>query len=122
MKWKISYLSAENIIYIKTHGKVSVTSIKAMINEAQSIQKKYKSKAALIDHRKLFGKLSTMDIYSQPEFLNALSVPMNMKLAIIFLQSQYEDFKFLETVSKSRGYSIAIFLDVKSAKKWLINT
>jgi hypothetical protein len=44
---------------------------------------------------------------------------MNIQLAIVILQSQFEDFKFLETVSKSRGYSIAIFLDVKSAKRWL---
>ena len=120
MEWKMSFLSDENIIFIETEGQMDVKSLNEMVKQANQAIKDYKSMSLLVDHRKTVCRLSTIEIYERPEFLANLDFPRGAKIAEVFPRSQLKDFRFFETVSKSRGYQVSIFPDKESARKWLI--
>lgn len=121
MEWKMSFLSDENIIFIETEGQMDVESLNAMVKQANQAIKDYKSTSLLVDHRKTVCKLSTMEIYERPESMEILNFPRDAKIAEVFPESQIEEYRFFETVSRNNGYQVSIFPDIDSSKKWLKN-
>lgn len=94
MKWKISYLAEENIIYTETEGEMNVESLNAMAKEINEAIGKYGSTLLLMDHRKVILQLSAVDIYDRPKSLKMFGIQKDAKIAEVALKSKLEDFDF----------------------------
>ena len=63
---------------------------------------------------------SFINIYDYPALAKSENIPIYLKMAILYL-TDYDNFRFLETVCRNSGYNIRIFKDNNSAIEWLSN-
>jgi len=119
MNWKITYSPETRIVCIETEGETRIEGINAMVRDVMESGLKYDSTRFLVDHRKATFKVQFMDFYNRPQFLNTIGFPRNSKIAQVCPESEYENFRFFETVSVNAGYVIRVFKTIETATEWL---
>ena len=119
MKWSLSFLSDENIIFIETEGDASVADLNAMAVEINTAIIKYNTKYLLLDHRKIVLELSMLDLLERPVALKKIGIPQDAVSAEIVPDTAFPGFKFYESVSKNYGYNVSVFQEMDSARQWI---
>ena len=73
------------------------------------------------DCRSATLKLTTLEIYSLPDRVADRMAGMSIhkhRHAIVY-SSNSDDYRFLQTMFRNRGYTAAVFTDMESATHWL---
>jgi hypothetical protein len=120
MEWTISFLSDQQVVFIKTQGVADETSSLAMAKSIPEAMIEYKAMRCLIDHSAI-GSVSgaVVKIYYRPQELREAGVHPMVKIAEVVLPAHKAHFDFLETVCRNRGFDFRIFNDQESAIQWL---
>jgi hypothetical protein len=120
MEWTISFLSDQQIVVIQTRGVADATTSLAMAQSVAKAMGQFKVMRCLIDHSALSSVSgNTVGIYDRPQALQAVGIPVKVKIAEVVLSAHKEHFDFLETVCRNRGFVFSIFDDRESAIQWL---
>ena len=120
MDWEISFDEKENILFVKTHGKIDLATEIKWIKECFVATEKKNCRQCLIDNSEIEStRISFMEIYSMPEKFGELDAPRNLRIAEVFSEKHVKDFSILETVSHNRGYWVSVFSDIETALQWL---
>ena len=116
--WTIEHLPQENMLLVKTEGKMDVPSANAMVKAVAEAADEHQCFVHLIDHREMTFAFGLMDYYDRPHINEKLGVLRSFKTAMVFRQLT-KDTRFMETVFQNRGYNLRHFTDIEEAKAWL---
>jgi hypothetical protein len=116
--WTIEHLPQENMLLVKTEGKMDVPSANAMVKAVADAAVETQCFVHLIDHRKMIFAIGPMDYYDRPHINEKLGVSRRFKTAMVFRQLT-RDTRFMEAVFQNRGYNLRHFTDIEEAKAWL---
>jgi len=117
-EWTIEYLPEENILSVKSKGKMDVPNANIMVRDIAEAAAKYQCNSHLIDHRETTFTFSLSDFYDRPSINEGLGISRLFRTAMVFSQLT-EDTRFMETVFSNRGYNLHHFADIDEAKAWL---
>ncbi|MHC4842359.1 MAG: hypothetical protein ACYTFM_13140 [Planctomycetota bacterium] len=127
MSYKIRYDAKSGCVYSCIEGEVDKETIEEYAVEIVKVLQEHSCLRSLNDMRKAKVKLSTMEIYDLPIYLENLEYDRLVKRAIVVSQD-FEDYRFYETVSHNYGHLVEIFSDsdkfnlfrdMEKAKEWL---
>jgi hypothetical protein len=123
MSYNISYDADEDILSVTHHETFDLDTADGFIEDILSAVKKHQCYRILVDYRgiELIGTITK--IYDVPKKVSkALSKAGLRSHAIkraLVVSGYTKGFRFLETVSITRGQPLRIFQDIDKAKKWL---
>ena len=110
-----------DIVYVEVTGERNLETVLALIKHTVDVCDDHGIKKALVDIRKLEGKLRTSDSFSIPtehfEKLGYRSVLQ--QAAVVDLKEKSEAYSFFENVAVNRGYLLKFFNSVEEALEWL---
>lgn len=116
--WTIEYLPQENLLLVKTKGKMDVPSANAMVKAVADAAVEHQCFVHLIDHRETTFAFSLMDFFDRPYINEKLGISRRFKTAMVFKELT-SDTRFMETVFQNRGYNLRHFTDMEEARNWL---
>jgi hypothetical protein len=120
MDWEISFDEKENILFVKTRGIMDIDTHKTMMKECLKMSKEKNCGRWLIDNSEITSqRMGTFDIHSVPQLFDGFGFSPRLQIAEVSLKKYANDFGFLETVCRNRGYALSVFYDVESALQWL---
>jgi hypothetical protein len=120
MKWKLLFNAGENILSVKTFGIFDLATKTELMKECVVAIEKQNCRRCLIDNSEIEStSIGTFEIHSIPTLFPDLGVPRDLLIAEVVSEKYAEDFRFLETVCRNKGYSVSAFSDVESALQWL---
>ncbi len=109
------------IAYIEATGQRNLETVLGITKRTIEICGENNLKKALVDVRKLEGRLRTSDSFSVPaehfEKLRYRSVLQ--QAAVVDLKENIEAYSFFENVAVNRGYRLKFFNSVEDALEWL---
>ncbi len=110
-----------DIVYVEATGKRDLETVLGITKRTIEICEEKNIQKALVDVRKLEGKLRTSDSFSVPaehfEKLRYRSVLQ--QAAVVDLKENIEAYSFFENVAVNRGYRLKFFNSVEEALEWL---
>ena len=118
MEWKVEYLAAENILYVKTKGILTSESANEMVKEIVSAVSRFQCKRQIIDHRGTTFALTVSEYYQRPRINQEIGISRTWKIAMVFKELN-QDTHFMETVFMNRGFTFRVFQDIDEAKAWI---
>ena len=120
MEWKISFLSDEQVVVIKTFGIADDASSLEMAKSISQTMMQYNATRCLIDHSALISVTgSSVDIYYRPQGLNNTGITSKIKIAELVNPAHREHFGFLEYVCRNNGFDFRVFETREPAIQWL---
>ncbi len=108
-------------------GDIDMEMLKEFGKELKTQQSEHDCKRMLNDLRKAKIKLSTVQIYDLPKFIESMGIDPSTKRAVIVSQD-LENLQFFETVSYNVGHLVKVFVvthnssyfhKVQEARQWL---
>ena len=118
MEWKVEYLAAENILYVKTTGILTSGSANEMVKEIVSAVSRFQCKRQIIDHRETTFALTVSEYYQRPRINQEIGISRTWKIAMVFKELN-QDTHFMETVFMNRGFTFRVFQDIAEARAWI---
>src|SRR5690606_34599354 len=112
MEWTIDYLADEEILYIKTKGRLTKEDANAMLRDVVQAMEEHGCYKQLVDHRETVFELSTFQYYERPDVNREIGMSYSWKIAMIFKELT-ENTRFMETVFRNRGYNFHQFDDME---------
>lgn len=116
MPESVNYNSEEGFIHVLSFGEVKTEDCNISMKEIINISQKTNCSSVLVDARNLISSPESVDLYTFGEDL-----PVNLKFAVIKVEINSMDLKFLESVGNRRGKQIRVFDDYRKGIKWLID-
>lgn len=124
MPHTVEYDPQTDIIYIRANGDLTLEIVREYTNTAALLAKETGCFRFLSDLHETVLALSMLDVYGIPEMVKeiglASDVPEHKIRRAVVLPRIGELSLFFETVSKNRVQNVALFDDVESARKWLL--
>lgn len=93
--------------------------MKKHANELVQIALKCKCKSFLENIKKTIWNLSIFTLYNILEILHGAGIDQSWTGAIVVSPTNFDHYKFIETIAINRGYIIKVFKDQKKATSWL---
>jgi hypothetical protein len=127
MPYEIRYDAKTDCVYSCYEGEIDKQMAEEYAVEIVKVLREHSCMRSLNDMRNAKVKLSTMEIYEYPIYLEQLGYERLVKRALVVSQD-FEDYRFYETVSRNYGHLVEIFSesekfhlfrDMEKAKKWL---
>ncbi len=116
MACKVSYNADEDCVHVSIKGVVDLARAQQCAREVIEQLRAHKCLRLLNDMRQASIKLSTMDIYEFPawleERLEEAGVSRHVRRAILVARD-FNDYEFYETVSRNHGHLLEVFADSK---------
>ena len=120
MKWTITYDDVEKMVTLKTEGVFDKQSNLEQRKDLIEAVKKHNPRACLLDHSLITSvEVTALDIFEMPRAYAEAGVAGTFRLAVVGPESFRKTGEFFETVSRNFGYTVSLFGDIDSAKKWL---
>ena len=124
MPYAVEYDQKANIIHAKVAGPLTVETIRDLANAVALISKERGCFRVLNDLREASMQLSMLETYSLPKMLaeiaSSLGLPIQRFRRADLLPDPWKLSQFYETVSKNRVQNVALFQDIETARKWLL--
>jgi hypothetical protein len=131
MAYKVSYNPDEDCVHASIEGSVDLATAHQYAEEIIKQLRAHNCLRLLGDMRKASVKLSTIDIYDFPawieERLEEAGVSLSCKRAML-VSRDFRDYRFYETVSRNHGHLLQVFAesritgifhDITKADEWL---
>lgn len=124
MPYSIEYDQQADIILVTVDGPLTVGTIHEYANTVALISKEQGCFRVLTDLRGASIQLSMLEIYNLPkmlaEIVSSLGLLVQKFRRADVLPDQWSLSLFYETVSKNRVQNVALFQDIETAGKWLL--
>ena len=124
MPYSVEYDPQTDIIYIRAYGELTLEQVREYTNTAALLAKEKGCFRFLSDLREAVLALSMLDVYNIPKMAKeiglALDLPEHKIRRAVILPRIGELSIFFETVSKNRVQNVALFDDIETARKWLL--
>lgn len=117
-EWKIEYLGNEDILFLKSKGRMDVASANALVRDLVDAARRYQCNRHMIDHNDTIMTFSLPEFFECPAIYEQLGLSRYFKTAMVFSQLN-EDTIFIENVFRNRGFNLRHFADMDEAKSWL---
>jgi hypothetical protein len=116
MAYKVVYSPDEDCVHASIKGDVDLAMAQRYVQEIVKQLRAHHCLRLLNDMRKASIKLSTMDIYDLPAWIEArleeAGVNRFCKRALL-VSRDFNDYEFFETVSRNHGHLLEVFADSK---------
>lgn len=108
-------------LLVKSHGESDdIEVIGSYVREITNICKQQGYKRMLVDERNREYKLNeVLDLYKLAIFFNTLDIS-KLQIAVICQPQFLDQIRFLETTTNNHGINLKFFVDLDSAKRWLL--
>ena len=108
-------------LHIQSHGESDdIEVIGSYVREITDICKQRGYKRMLVDERNREYKLrEVLDLYKLANFFNTLDIT-KLQIAVICQPQFLDQIRFLETTTNNHGINLKFFVDLDSAKRWLL--
>lgn len=120
LSWKLELDSESGILIARIFGELSLDTLDAITSSALEQVSAHAARGILADYRNIRLALSFSQIYDLPLGAKRLGIPFNLPTALVFRRSVFDKASFAENVLNNRGYKYKHFLDMDSAKAWLM--
>ena len=119
--YHINSRKKDDILFIEARGTRSLQAVLDITKHAFDACKEQGVKKAVVDIKKLVGKLSTIDAYEIPamHYEQYRNRSVLEKAAIIDTEEHAEAYMFFENVAVNRGYRLKFFNNIEDALTWL---
>ncbi len=121
MSYELSYKHEPDYLYVQATGIRTVQNIVDMSKDFLAKCGKHRYSKALVDMSGMTGIFSTTEIYKMGtgDLLELWRTTGRLKISIIDLEANREQFEFMENVTFNLGINLRIFTDVDKAEAWL---
>lgn len=120
MEWNIEYIVEQELLYVKTKGRLTKESANLMLRDAVQAMDKYGCSKQLVDHRETVFELTILEYYERPDVNKEIGMSYSWKIAMVFKELT-ENTRFMETVFRNRGYNFRQFDDIDEAREWVLS-
>jgi hypothetical protein len=131
MGCKVIYRPDEDYVHAMMKGEVDLAMVHRYTGEIIEQLNAHHCRRLLNDLRKASPKLSTLDIYELPAWIEEeaerAGIDRYCKRALL-VSRDFEDYRFFETVSRNHGHLVEVFADsnitgifraIAAAREWL---
>jgi hypothetical protein len=118
MTREITYLEDKGVVQLRTSGTYEMEAEVETLERMAAELRKHNCNKCIFDHRETDVIARTMTSYDRSALYEEIWGDRSTRAAIVFKELN-EDFRFLETVLRNRGWSVRIFDDYDAAMDWL---
>jgi len=127
MPYEVRYDAKSDCVCGCVEGDIDKETAEAYAVDIVKVLREHNCLRFLNDMRKASLRLSTMELYELPIFIEEIGFDRLCRRAAVVSQD-FEDYRFFETVSRNHGHLVEIFSDsnkfsffrdVEKAKEWL---
>jgi len=127
MAYKVAYNPDEDCVHGSIEGDVDLVMVRRYAKEIMKQLSAHNCLRFLNDVRKASVKLSTVDIYDLPAWIEEAGMNRSCKRALLVARD-FNDYEFFETVSRNHGHLVKVFADsnntgifhdIAKAREWL---
>jgi hypothetical protein len=127
MTYEVIYDPEEDYVHGRIEGQVDLALAHEYVKEIIRQLRAHHCLRFLNDMRQAWDKLSTVDIYNLPAWIEEAGMDRSCKRALLVARD-FDDYQFYETVSRNHGQLVevfadpgqtAIFRDIAEARAWL---
>ncbi len=118
MTREFRYLEDRDILLLRTLGTYELGAEVKTLEIMATELRKHSCNRCIIDHRNTNVIAKTMESYERSAVYEDLWDDRTIRTAIVFRELN-EDYRFLETVCRNRGWDIRIFDDYDTGIDWL---
>lgn len=115
---EIAYLENKGIVQLRTSGTYELDAEVETLKRMASKLKEHSCNRCIFDHREANVIASTMASFERSTLYDEIWGDRSTRAAIVFRELN-EDFRFLETAMRNRGWNVRIFDDYDAAVNWL---
>ena len=121
MSYKVDIRCESDYLYVQAGGLRSTDNVTSMIRDYIKVNEKYGYKKLLLDIRNMKGELSTFQSYNLCKDLpkKVEGFRPNKRTAVVDLEENRDQFRFIETVLVNMGYNFRFFTNITDAELWL---
>jgi hypothetical protein len=119
MNWAFEYHDAGAYLEVHVTGLLSHDGLNAMARERWAEMEKRNCRKILFDFSRVESALSVADIYARPAETERMGVPRLNRTAAVVPERFLQEFKFMETVYKNRGFDLNVFTRKDEALRYL---
>ncbi len=121
MPWDLNYVPQEATVVIVHNGPLSVDEATQQARAVVALLKATKSRRVFIDHSRLSGSLSAIDIRNLTDYYGQLHAPASLRIALVLPRD--EEGRHFDVFHKllcdPKGFSISLFQSKELAQAWL---
>lgn len=125
MPHEVVYNDTDGIITGTVSGIVDAAVIRSILKESAELWMVNNCIRWLNDLSRAEDRLTTMDIYELPKFMDGLrrstGVPIYAVRIAVVVPQRTDKHHFAEMVGSNRGQNIRVFQDFTAAREWLLN-
>lgn len=127
MRYSVQYDSKNDCVFASVEGDVEMEALEQFAEEVVKQASEHNCRRLVNDLRKAKVKLSTLELYDLPHFIENAGLDRLCKRALI-VSRDFDDYRFFENISLRRGHLVEVFADsdkfsvfgdVEQAKEWL---
>jgi hypothetical protein len=119
LNWEFEYHDAAAYLEVRITGSLSHADLNAMAKERWAEMQKRNCRKILFDFSRIGSTMSVADIYARPSETERIGVPRVNRTAAVVPQAFLEEFRFMETVYKNRGFDLNVFTRKEDALRYL---
>ena len=121
MKWRITFLTRLDLLWVKISGRTDAKSFKSMMTAMSAHLAEHIDARVLMDYRHAEPSMRVFDIYESPRIASDVGIGHGNRIAVLFPPSDAKEanYKFLEDVGQNAGYALLVFTNPKGAAEWL---
>ena len=116
--YTVEYMPDYGIIKVQIKGEFDAQVLSMATSKLVEEISRHDCSQILMDHRDATSKLPIVDLYNRPEIAASLGIERSNRIAIIYSKEE-DDYRFLETVARNKGFMVKIFKDLDEGIKWL---
>ena len=127
MRYSVHYDSKYDCVFARIEGEIEMKELDDFAKEVVKQTSEHDCRRLINDLRKAQVKLSTLELYELPHFIEGAGLDRLCKRAVVVSQD-FDDYRFFENISRRRGHLVeifadsdkfSIFRDMEKAKEWL---
>jgi hypothetical protein len=121
MPYEVNIRCELDHLYVQASGFFSTENLISMVRDCIKANEEYDYKKLLFDIRCMNRKLSTFECYDLCKELpkKVEGFRPNRKTAVVDLEENRDQFRFVETVLVNMGFNFRFFTNTVEAERWL---
>jgi hypothetical protein len=115
MTYQVVYDPDEDCVHGRIEGQVDLALAHEYTKEIIRQLRAHHCLRFLNDMRQAWDKLSTVDIYDLPAWIEEAGMDRSCKRALLGAR-EFDDYQFFETVSRNHGQLVEVFADARTTR------
>lgn len=115
MAYEVTYDPDEDCVHGRIEGQVDLALVHEYAREIIKQLRAHNCLRFLNDMRAAWGRLSTVDIYDLPAWIEEAGMDRSCRRALLVARD-FNDYDFFETVSRNHGQLVGVFADTRKTR------